>query len=329
MTEKGNTRPANFSQYGFTGIPTFLRSEHIYKMEDLDKRDFTIGVMGVPFDEGCPFAPGSRFCARAIREQSLRFGKSGYYNHEENRMFLGDELARDLMVDLGDVNIIPTDVEGNFQRITELAKIIVDKGALLIGFGGDHSVTFPLVRAFDVSDVPINVVHLDAHADFLPIMPGYEYTNTHPFRHISNMKNVKSLTQVGYRSIREPTGVDSRNEGNRVIGMKEFRELGPEGIANCLPKGEACYVSIDIDVLDISLVPGCVSAEPDGMDYVQLRDTLAAIAKHNKVVGFDMVEVTPQLDVPTNLTSYLATQTVVEFLGQICDQPYWKERYLD
>lgn len=318
---KVKKQPDNFNNYGFAGIATFLRADYL---KDLDSRDFSIGVMGVPFDEGCPYSPGSRFCARAIREQSLRFSRDGYYNHEEDRVFLGEELSRNMLIDAGDVNIVPTDIIGNINKTTTLAKKILDKGALLIALGGDHSVTYPIVKAFDT---PIHVIHLDAHADFLPIMPGFEYTNTHPFRHINEMEHVKSLTQVGYRSIREPTGIDSRKAGNRVIGMREFRELGPEGIANCIPKGEPCYVSIDIDVLDSSLVPGCVSAEPDGFTYVQLRDTLAAIAKRNKVVGFDMVEVTPQLDVPTGITSYLATLTVVEFLGQICDQPYWKERY--
>lgn len=310
--------------YGFTGIATFLGSEHIRNIEDVKDRDIFIGIMGVPFDEGCPFAPGSRFGPRAIREQSLRFGRNGYYNHQEDRMFLSAELERNVMVDVGDVDIIPTDIEGNLRRTTELARKILDRGALLIGLGGDHSVSYPLVRAYDI---PIHVIHLDAHADFLPIRPGYEYTNTHPFRHISKLEHVKSLTQVGYRSIREASGVESRKAGNRVIGIDEFRKLGPEGIVNGVPENEPCYVSIDIDVLDISLVPGCVSAEPDGMTYAQLRDTLAAIAKHNKIVGFDMVEVTPQLDVLTGITSYLATQIIVEFLGQICDQPYWKERY--
>lgn len=324
MGKQEKKQPDNFNRYGFTGIPTFLRSDYLDSVEKLRERDISIGVMGVPFDEGCPFMPGMRFCARAIREQSLRFSRDGYYNHEEDRMFLGEELSRNMIVDIGDVNIVPTDILGNIEKTTALAREILDKGALLIGLGGDHSVSYPLVRAFSE---PIHVLHLDAHADFLPIMPGFEYTNTHPFRHISDMEHVKSLTLVGYRSIREGTGVDSRKAGNRVIGMPEFRKLGPEAIAECIPEGEACYVSIDIDVLDCALVPGCVSAEPDGMTYVQLRDTLAAIAKRCRVVGFDMVEIAPQLDVPTQITSYLATQTIVEFLGQICDQPYWKARY--
>ena len=81
-----------------------------------------------------------------------------------------------------------------------------------------------------------------------------------------------------------------------------------------------------MDVLDISLVPGCVSAEPNGMSYAELRDTLSAIAEHTTIVGFDFVEVNPQLDVGTGVTGYLGAHTVVEFLGRICEQPWWAER---
>ena len=81
---------------------------------------------------------------------------------------------------------------------------------------------------------------------------------------------------------------------------------------------------IDVDVLDMPLVPGCVSAEPNGMSYPQLRDTLTALAEHTRIVGFDVVEVNPLLDVPTGITSYLAAHTTIEFLCRIADQPRWK-----
>ena len=91
-----------------------------------------------------------------------------------------------------------------------------------------------------------------------------------------------------------------------------------------MPRDARTYVSIDIDVLDLPLIPGCVSAEPNGMTYAELRDTLAAIAEHCDVVGLDLVEVNPTLDVGTGVTSYLAAHTVLEFLGNICRQPRWE-----
>jgi agmatinase len=79
-----------------------------------------------------------------------------------------------------------------------------------------------------------------------------------------------------------------------------------------------------MDVLDLSLVPGCVSAEPNGMMYDQLRDTLIALTERARIVGFDLVEVNPQLDVGTGVTSYLAAHTIIEFLGHLCDSASWK-----
>jgi agmatinase len=76
----------------------------------------------------------------------------------------------------------------------------------------------------------------------------------------------------------------------------------------------------------MSLVPGCVSAEPNGMTYPELRDSLAAIAQRHDVRGFDFVEVNPPLDVGTGVTAYLGALTVVEFLGHICAQPRFSTR---
>jgi len=85
-------------------------------------------------------------------------------------------------------------------------------------------------------------------------------------------------------------------------------------------------ISIDVDAMDMSLVPGCVSAEPNGLTYPELRDSLKAIAERHDIAGFDFVEVNPPLDVGTGVTAYLGALTVVEFLGNICAQPRWTAR---
>lgn len=311
----------NEISYAFSGIPTFLGSDYVHP-NDLVERNPAITVMGVPFDEGVPYMPGSRFAPRSIREHSMRFSKNGIYNHETEQILLMNELTKNRVVDIGDVNITPTDIEGTFRKISDMVQMVMEEKTLLISLGGDHSITYPIVRAIET---PHHVVHFDAHTDFFPIRPGFENTNAHAFRHISNMSHVKSLTQVGYRSIRDHSGIDSRKSGNRVIGMDEFHAIGPKGVADSIPKGESCYVSIDIDVLDSSIVPGCVSAEPDGFRYKELRDSLAALASNNRILGFELVEVNPQLDVGTGITSYIAAQTLIEFLGHICEQPSWKE----
>ena len=116
------------------------------------------------------------------------------------------------------------------------------------------------------------------------------------------------------------------SDGNRVIAMEEYRDLGASAIGALVPHDEPVYVSIDVDALDMALVPGCVSAEPNGLSYDELRTTLIAISEHSNVVGFDLVEVNPLLDIGTGITSYLAAHTIIEFLGHICAQPRWLTR---
>jgi len=306
----------------FVGIPTFLRSPICLDLEQLTA---AIAVMGVPFDEGSPYLAGSRLGPRALREHSLRFvggGSKGFYNPETAKQYLEHEMANGLIVDTGDADILPTNVEKTFENVTAMTRAILARGTMPLVLGGDHSITYPVVRAFDT---PLHVIHFDAHTDYAPFIHDLRFTNQHPFRHIAPMKHVLSLTQVGIRSLRESEEMvgGSQRDGNLVVTMPEFRRMTPAGVAKVVPADAPCYVSIDVDVLDMSLVPGCVSAEPNGMSYVELRDTLREIAVHADVIGFDFVEVNPQLDVGTGVTSYLGVHTVIEFLGHICDQPRW------
>ena len=314
---------SNRMNYPFVGIPSFLRAA---LCTDLDRLDADVAVMGVPTDEGSPFLPGSRFGPRGIREHSVRFHGDGrgYYDPRVRRRFLEHEMTHGRLVDVGDTDVLPTNVVDTFHNVTGMTRRLLDRGALPVVLGGDHAISYPVVRAYGD---PLHVVHFDAHLDYAPFIHGLELTNGHAFRHIAHLDHVLSLTQVGIRSLRtrEQQMDDTLNDGNRVITMEEFRDLGP-ALIQALPKDGRCYVSLDIDVLDLPLVPGCVSAEPNGMSYAELRDTLIALAEHMEIVGFDLVEVNPLLDVGTGITSYLAAHTILELLGRICDQPRWIAR---
>src|SRR5207249_11593951 len=142
--------------------------------------------------------------------------------------------------------------------------------------------TCPIARALRE---PFSVVQFDAHLDSARFVRGLEFTNGHAFRHIAHLPNVRSLTQVGIRGLRNTQTMmeDSLGDGNRVVTMDEFRDVAGRGIVEAIPKNDRCYVSIDIDALDLSLVPGCVSAEPDGMSYRMLRDVLFGLAEHTEI----------------------------------------------
>ncbi len=305
----------------FVGIPSFLRSKVINPGEDFNAE---IAVFGAPTDEGSPFMPGSRFGPRALREHSLRFVSSepGYFDPNRNRSYLKREMRDGLIADLGDADIVNTNIISSFDNITALTARVLAKGAVPIVLGGDHAISYPVVRAYER---PLYVMHFDAHLDYMPFVHGTSMTNQHAFRHIAHLRHVKGLVQVGIRSLRntEEMWRDTTEDGNQVVTMAKFRQIGPEAVARSIPRGADCYVSLDVDVLDLSLVPGCVSAEPDGLTYSELRETLIALTEQARIVGFDLVEVNPMLDVGTGITAYLGAHTIIEFLGHLCDSDIW------
>jgi agmatinase len=220
------------------------------------------------------------------------------------------------VVDVGDVDVVAADPPTTAANITAAVEAIVAAGAMPVVLGGDHSITHPVVAAFDG---PLHVVQFDAHLDYARAEGTDRYSNAHAFRQISALDSVASLVQVGIRSLRTVASLyeDSLADGNRIVPPAELRELGPEGVAELVPEGGRCYVSIDVDALDMALVPGCVSAEPGGLTYAELRDAVVAIAARADVVGLDLVEVNPMIDTAGGATSYLAAHLLVEALDAI------------
>ena len=298
---------------GYTGIPTFLRSNYESDIHNL-KADYA--VIGVPFDEGSPFMPGSRFGPRSIREHSLRFGASGISDLDTGKSYLRDAMAEQRIVDLGDIDIHPSRAELTMQALSDTVATIRKKNAVPVVIGGDHTLTYPVVRAIEE---PVHIIHLDAHLDYEKESEGTFYTNGQSFDLLHPLDHVQSLTQIGIRSRRD--GIENfrraRDNGSQIMTMPKWRDLGAAGVTAHIPDGETCYVSIDVDVYDMPLVPGCVSGEPDGPGYIEVMDTLKVVAQRFNVIGFDFVEVNPLLDVGTGATSYLGALTVAQFLGYI------------
>ena len=132
------------------------------------------------------------------------------------------------------------------DKLTNVIKKIIDQGILPIVLGGDHTITYPVVRGFNK---PLHVVQFDAHMDYSKIEEGMTYTNSTSFRLLHKLDHVKSLSQVGIRSMRDQKSDvnDALNNGSRIIKMSEIREKGAENIWKHMPNGEDCYVTIDID----------------------------------------------------------------------------------
>ena len=185
-------------------------------------------ILGCPFDCGThPFRVGARQGPQAIRDQSglVRRYQSEYADY--------DALERLGVVDCGDVRLTPSRIEDAFERIEEAAYRIAATGAVPVGFGGDGSVSLPLVRAAAAGHPNIwPILHIDSHTDAYPVDPEHRYDAATQFTHAALEQRVSASASfhVGLRGSTTRQGVydHSRNLGYNLITMLEFWKRGPE-----------------------------------------------------------------------------------------------------
>ncbi|GHB25730.1 agmatinase [Salinicola rhizosphaerae] len=284
---------------------------------DTHALDADIAVLGVPSDVGVGFLSGCRLGPRRIREASTQYGRGdvGFYDPERDDVYLAAPLK---IVDCGDVHLIQGDLDRSLDNIAEHVRRIAASGAIPAVMGGDHSISIGVGRGLDRFD-GLTVIQLDAHLDWTDSREGQRHGNGSPMRRMSEMNHIGNMVQVGLRgmgSSGKQDYDDARSYGSRLITAREFKERRIEEILGQIPDFEHAYVTIDIDVLDISIASGTGSPMPGGLDYDQLQLILEGIAKKGAVVAFDMVEVAPQYD-PTNSTTRIAALTMLNFMAHI------------
>jgi agmatinase len=159
--------------------------------------------------------------------------------------------------------------------------------------------------------------------DFQPFIHGVRHSWGNPIRLVTALEHVERVIQVGIRSFRTQRQdvQDSLAAGNDVVTVRALRRDGIRRVIDAIPEAGKVYVSVDMDVLDLALVPGVAAPEPDGLTYAELRDALFAVAARAQVIGFDIVEVNPLLDSATSQTAFLAVQVIAELLGRIVEHP--------
>ena len=295
-------------------------------VDDLASLDAEVALLGVPFDGGTP-QPGNRTGQRAgpaaVRLASWEQfeasggngGASGWYDVEADR----DYLVGVTMADLGDVAIQGADIEGNFDRITEVVRRVAGSVTVLAAVGGDHSLSYPVVRGLEAFE-PLDVVYLDAHADFLDALDGASLTGASEMRRISELPFVRSVTGLGIRNAEREEVEGLREAGARWATTRDLIEgEAAEVVSDLVPESDALYVSVDLDVLDVAWVPGTTLPEPGGLSYRQLREVLVEVARRGRVVGFDIAELNPPYD-PSGNTARLAAWLITHFLSEIFEQ---------
>lgn len=297
----------------YAGINTFLKAPYCEDITDVAHYD--AAVIGVPFDGGTTYRPGTRFGPQAIRRISALYTP---YNYE-----LGVDLREQMtMCDVGDVFTIPANIEKSFDQISRAVGYVFRSGAFPVILGGDHSIGFATVRGIaQQTDARIGIIHFDRHAD-IQEKDLDERMHTTPWYHATNLPNVpaRNLVQIGIGGWQVPRAAvrEARERDVAIVTMHDVERLGLDRVADlALERAwdgtDAVYMSFDIDCLDAGFVPGTGWPEPGGFLPREALYLVGRVAAEG-LCGLEVVEVSPPYDT-SDITSLMATRIVVEVLG--------------
>ena len=260
-----------------------------------------VSLLGAPWDGSSSFERGAALAPPLIR-QALRSPSSNLWNER------GDDLgAAGVVFDEGDV-AVPEDAAGAREAIEQGVRDVIASGRRPLVLGGDHSITYPVLRAFRGRAEPVSVLHLDAHPDLYDELDGDRFSHACPFARIMEEKLAGRLMQAGIRTLNGHQRSQAAKFGVEILGAERWRDVLPL-VARL--RG-ALYVSIDLDVLEPMLAPGVSHPEPGGLTVRDVLEILAAIRV--PLVGADIVEYNPQKDV-RDLTARVAAKFVKELVG--------------
>jgi agmatinase len=283
-----------------------------------------IVVIGAPFDGGTSHRPGTRFGPSAIRT-------TDYLGYGEGRPSLAlgvDPMEALRIVDVGDVNMLPGEIETALQRLEDAVAAVAATDAIPIILGGDHTIALPDVTgvARHVGWGRVSVVHFDAHADTGETHRGSLLGHGTPMRRLieSGAARGDRFLQIGLRGYWPgPETVAWMHE--QRMRSYEMSEVVARGLDECLTEAfaiavdecDGVFLSVDVDVVDPGMAPGTGTPEPGGLTARQLLDAVRRCALELPVVGMDVVELAPPYDGPGEVTAFLANRVVLECLSGI------------
>ena len=299
----------------FAGINTFLKAPYIENVRDVGRYD--AAVMGVPFDGGTTYRPGTRFGPQGMRRISALYTP---YNYE-----MGVDLREQMtLCDAGDVFTIPANIEKTFDQISKAVSHVFSSGALPIILGGDHSIGFATVRGIaQCTSKKIGIIHFDRHAD-IQEKDLDERMHTTPWFHATNMPNVPAtnLVQIGIGGWQVPREAvkEIRNRNTNILTMRDVEELGIDKVAELALEwawkdADAVYLSFDIDCVDCGFVPGTGWPEPGGFLPREALSLVGKVAAEG-ICGMEVVEVSPPYDT-SDITSLFGARVIVDVLGTL------------
>lgn len=202
--------------------------------------------------------------------------------------------------------------------ITARVRHLWRQGAQLIVLGGDHGVTIPVVDALDAVGEPVHILHIDAHLDWREEVGGVRRGYSSPLQWASRNPAVSGMTQIGLRGIgsaRDRELEAARAYGSKLFSAEQIHRDGMEPVLATIPEGRAVYVTIDADGLDPTEMPAVMAPTPGGIYFRQLAPLLRSLARRNRIVGMDIVEIAPALDFKNGLTCVTAGRLLMNLVA--------------
>ncbi len=265
--------------------------------------DAELVLYGVPFDGTSSFRTGSKWAPQEMRKAS--------YNFETYNGDLDVDLCDVPVHDMGDCEVY-ADVDGTLGVVYDTATTIVKAGKIPIMMGGEHSLTYPCVKAFKGN---IGFVVMDAHYDLRPEYGGVRHNHACVSRHIIEditdryvSIGIRSGTKEEYEYVRQNKNIRAYTSNDvDVMGIEAILSEAEAYLEGC----DRIYLSLDMDAIDPAYAPGLGTPEPFGMTPREVRAVIRRLAP--KTVGFDVVEISPQYD--QGVTALLGAKLIRDFIA--------------
>ncbi len=311
----------------FSNSGTYLGSPFLEDMRLLGGQD--VAVLGVPLDTGTTFRSGTRWGPQAMRAVTAQH--SGY------SFEMGVDLLESLdIVDVGDVSVIPANIEKSFDQIDKAVAYIHERGVFPVILGGDHSIGYPDIRGLaPYVDGNIGIIHFDRHTDMTELNLDERMHGT-PFFHATNIPNAPAvnLVQIGIGGwTGSRAGVKNiRERGATSITITDIERFGLERIAEMALEiawkgAKAVFLSFDIDSIDPAFAPGTGTPEAGGLLPREAFRMLHMVTREG-LAGMEVVEVSPPYDVG-DITSVLGARVINDVLGTLVNAGKLGRRFED
>ena len=281
----------------------FIETNYISANASFEKS--RVVILGCPYDGSASFRPGARFGPSAIRRAS--------WGIETFSPYFQKDLSQCSIHDMGDLELPLGEKKISLGLIRKAVGIIISEKKYPVLLGGDHLITLPIVEEILKTYPRLHLIHIDAHTDLRDDYLGESLSHSTVMKKVVDHLSERRLFQIGIRS-------GTEDEFKLARRMKSIVSLNTASLGSMVKRlrNQPVYITLDLDVIDPSLLPGVGAPEPGGITFQEFISLLKKLQTLN-VIGFDIVELTPDYD-PTQISSITAAVILREMILAFCSK---------